>query len=325
MALQLGETWTLLQTRTGVAEYSTEQAHTGSYSVKLATPVYWPPSTPTPPDWIWGDQGRVRFFGQGETLSEVMHLSYWSYVATPAQGNDRIRPWIAIYLDDDGMYFRPDGLPDWEYYLQAEPVYATATHDAPGNLANLGAWEYWDAYDGAHPLHWISAEYFGRPYEAPHLQDYISGAAMDWLTRVGVIHYASIPYGDLEVISIDFRAGYGGTWNGFIGYVDDVTINEHIVSFESLDILESLKAEIGGVPDGDFKPPAADRKAALIDKINDVIAKIDAGDYKGAIMKLNMDIRPKLDADAKQSWLVIPHLELLAKIDTVVGILKGLL
>jgi len=90
-------------------------------------------------------------------------------------------------------------------------------------------------------------------------------------------------------------------------------------------LLEDLKAEINALPYGDFKPPATDRRAALIDKINDVIAKIDAGDYKGAIMKLNMDIRPKLDVNAKQTWLVQPHPELLAKIDTVVGILQGML
>jgi len=86
-----------------------------------------------------------------------------------------------------------------------------------------------------------------------------------------------------------------------------------------------LKDEINALPNEDFKPPAADRKAALIDKINDVIAKIVAGEYKGAIMKLLNDIRPKLDTTAKQTWLVVEHLELLEKIDAVVEILEGLL
>jgi len=90
-------------------------------------------------------------------------------------------------------------------------------------------------------------------------------------------------------------------------------------------LLEDLKDEIDALPDEDFKPPAADRKAALIDKINDVIAKIDAREYKGAIMKLRMDIGPKLDASAKQTWLVESHQELLTKIDTVVGILQDML
>jgi len=103
----------------------------------------------------------------------------------------------------------------------------------------------------------------------------------------------------------------------FLGFVDLAPLT-HI-------ILEDLKDEINALPDDHFKPPAADREAALIDKINDVIAKIDAGDCKGAIMKLLGDIRPKLDSGAKQSWLVEPHLELLAKVGTVVGILEGLL
>jgi len=95
--------------------------------------------------------------------------------------------------------------------------------------------------------------------------------------------------------------------------------------FEVYTMLEDLKTEIDDLTDEDFKPPAADRTAALIDKINEVIAKIDAGDYQGAMMKLLNDIRPKLDYSAKQAWLVTDHSELLGKIDAVVGILEDLL
>jgi len=95
--------------------------------------------------------------------------------------------------------------------------------------------------------------------------------------------------------------------------------------FEVYTTLEDLKTEIKDLSDDQFRPPAANRKAALIDKINEVIAKIDAGDYQGAIMKLSEDIRPKLDSNAKQSWLVEDHPELLDKIGTMVGILQGML
>ena len=107
-----------------------------------------------------------------------------------------------------------------------------------------------------------------------------------------------------------------------------VTINDYFENFGYTDAiagLEDLKTEIGDLSDTDFKPPAADREAALFDKINEVIAQIDAGDYQGAIMKLLSDIRPKLDFNAKQAWLVTDQSELLGKIDAVVGILEGLL
>jgi len=120
--------------------------------------------------------------------------------------------------------------------------------------------------------------------------------------------------------------GYGSPWVNTLAYVDDVTINDYSENFgvDPIAVLEDLKTEIDDVPDADFKPPAADRKAALNDKINDAIAKIIAGDYENAIKKLKGDIRPKLDSTAKQAWLVESHPELLDKIDIVVAILEGL-
>jgi len=100
------------------------------------------------------------------------------------------------------------------------------------------------------------------------------------------------------------------------------------ITYEVIDpiaLLEDLKDEIDELSDDDLKKPAAKRKVALLNKVDEVIAKVDAEDYEGAIMKLKKDIRPKLDINAKQTWLVVPHPELLTKIDAVVEILEGLL
>ena len=224
--MALGLTWTFQVSGTGVAEYSTEYAHTGTQSVKL--------TTTTTDDWA-----RIIFPGQGETLSQVLALSYWSYVTdvdTIAEPLARLRPWIGIYLDSDG------NLATWEYYLQAEPMYATATHDAPGNLGALGTWEYWDAYGGVHPLHWLSLESPDLPYDAPHLGDYIDGTAISYATAYhGTVSFASREYGSLTVQKIVFMVGYGYTWSDFVGYVDDVTINTQLVSFESPSIAVDIK------------------------------------------------------------------------------------
>ena len=216
----LGETWYLQigtgtggpGTGTGTAAYSYEQSYSGFRSVKL--------TTTTTDDWA-----RIVFPGDpGITLSSVTKLSYWSLV-TSAPGNDRLRPWVGIYLDDDG-----DGA--WDYYIQAEPVYTISPE--PGALPNHGTWEYWDAYDSTRPLRWVAYEVDpDLPYEAPTLQDYISGAAVNFLTaNHGYQSFASREYGSLTVIKIAFMAGYGSTWANFIGYVDDVTINDFTQSFD---------------------------------------------------------------------------------------------
>ena len=86
-------------------------------------------------------------------------------------------------------------------------------------------------------------------------------------------------------------------------------------------LLEDLKAEINALSAADLKKPAGDRKVALCDKIDDVIAKIIAGDYTGAVMKLEQDIKPKLDGISPPSWLTTAHPELVDKINSVIDYL----
>ena len=214
--MALGATWELQQGGTGVAEGSTEQAHDSFRSIKL--------TTVTTSDWA-----RVVFLGQGEKLSDITALSYWSYVAS-APVDSRVRPWIGIYLDSDG------DLSTWEYYLQAEPMYAYPAGAFPGSL---NTWEYWNTFDSEHPLRWLAYEAgtgFSSPdlpYEAPTLQDYITGAAVNYLTEAhGYQQFATREYGSLTIQKIVFMAGYGSTWAGFIGYVDDITINTITTTFE---------------------------------------------------------------------------------------------
>jgi len=208
----------LQQSGTGVAGWSTEQVHKGAYSVKLTTVTT-------------DDIARAYVTGEGKTLADIGSVSYWSYV-TAAPSYEFLRPWVGIYLELDPTrttleqwfadYYASNGK---AFYIQAEPVYAFATF--PGHL---NTWEQWgsDAClgDSLHPLRWEGLESPDLPYEAPTLQDYITGAAVSYTTPYhGVQSFASREYGTLTVVGIKFAAGYGGTWANFGGYVDDVMIS----------------------------------------------------------------------------------------------------
>jgi len=289
---------------TGFAELSSEQWYSFNRAVKMGTV-------------IGSDRANILFNG-GPQLNTIFALSYWGYTVQ-AGTFGQLAPWIAIYLHTESGKTLTDWFTDYDagspnvYFLQAEPYYTYYDHN--GVNPPLNTWMKWDAFDSAIPLEWESLESTGSPHGAPTLAQYVTGA---------IQYYSSREYGSLYIVAIRIRMGYGGPWVNTLAYVDDVTINDYFENFgvDAIAGLEDLKTEITDLPDGDFKSPAADREAALIGKINDVITKIDAGDYKGAIMKLLSDIKPKLDYSAKQAWLVEPHQELLDKIDTIV---EGLL
>jgi len=114
--------------------------------------------------------------------------------------------------------------------------------------------------------------------------------------------------------------------NEFIGFIDLTPMNPQnpdpvnpaIPPLEELQDDISLLSDDDGV---DLKNPAAERKAALLDKINEVIEKINEGNYKGAIKKLEKDIMPKFDNTAKQAWTT-HNSELLEKIEALIALLE---
>ena len=200
----------LQQRGSGVAGWSTGQVHKGVYSVSLTTVTT-------------DDYARAYITGEGKTLAQIGSVSYWSYVT--AAENIYVRPWVGIYLDANPTH---NTLEQWftdysahnntAFYIQAEPCYAD------GYLGDFDVWQYWDS-GGLHPLKWLGLESPDLPYEAPTLQDYINGVAMNYPTPYhGNQVFASREYGSLTVVGMKFMAGYGGTWANFAGYVDDVMI-----------------------------------------------------------------------------------------------------
>jgi hypothetical protein len=195
----------LQQSGTGVAGWSTEQVHKGTYSVKLTTVTT-------------DDYSRAYITGEGKTLADIGSVSYWSYVTSA--NNSYVRPWVGIYLDTNPTHNTLEQwFTDWHannntaFYIQAEPCYTDGYSDG------FNVWQYWDS-EGAHPLKWEGLESPDDPYKAPTLKDYINGNAMNYSGEA----FASREYGTLTVVGIKFMSGYGGTWANFAGFVDDVMI-----------------------------------------------------------------------------------------------------
>jgi len=90
-----------------------------------------------------------------------------------------------------------------------------------------------------------------------------------------------------------------------------------------LDELSILKLTIKGLPNFVFRQPkiSANLKRALINKIGDVIAKINAGNYTDAINKLKFDIRAHMDGDSTaEDWIIEPLTQhrFIAMIDNII-------
>ncbi|MCX6747175.1 MAG: MopE-related protein [Candidatus Pacearchaeota archaeon] len=180
---------------TGTAGWSSEQKYTGFYSVKMTT------TTIT-------DQGRATLPFSGH-LNDISSFSYWSYVVDGGL-YDQLAIWPSFYLDanDDGTY---------DYYIQCEPYYTYH----PGGTIPLNTWEQYNVMN----MKCESMEGPDCPHSAPTLADYISGAATSMTCPTPGVPFASREYGSLKIIKIDMRAGYGGPWAGFQGYIDSLDIN----------------------------------------------------------------------------------------------------
>jgi len=204
---------------TGTAALTTETSYSGLGSAKLTTTI--------------GDDdaGMVRFeFGPGElTLDNLTALSYWENVSARENPLD---VFIDIWLDFDG-----DGdadVDDYPGYMQAEPIYTVGA-------APLNTWTQIDAMN----LMWSTYAGPDWPYEAPTISDFQANAytsahtvMADWTNGTD--------FGPLSILRIDIRVGYGGTWDNFTGYTDDIVINDYTQGFDPTGSV-SLTAETSNI------------------------------------------------------------------------------
>jgi hypothetical protein len=200
---------------TGTAAPTTEKAHLGLGSAKLAT--------------ISGDdRGMVRFgFAPGQlTLDDLTTLSYWEYVSARENPLD---VFIDIWLD-----FNNDGVAtadDYPGYMQAEPYYTVGA-------APLNTWTPIDAMS----LKWSTYVGPDDPYDAPTIYDFQANASGPCVHGYTMTNWTNgVDFGPLSILRIDIRVGYGGTWANFTGYADDIGINGYTQGFETS---VSLTAEV---------------------------------------------------------------------------------
>ncbi len=223
--------YTLYTKDNGVATYSTDEYVSSPYSIELKT---------------IGTTDRAEIiFENGPQLKDIDELSYWSYTEKTSFGDfygGILRPYLSIYLheksgkDLDDWYSDVGSGSSEVYYIQAEPVYT----DILG--LSYQTWEEWDAFDDTDPLLWVGMESPDLPYYAPTLDDYIDGTAKDFPTPYwGNKAFASREYGNLYVVAIKVRAGYGGSWSNFHAYVDDVTIGDYDEDFGPIDVDIDIK------------------------------------------------------------------------------------
>lgn len=223
--------YTLNTVDSGIAEHSSEEYLSGPYSVKMTT-------TTT------SDVSEIVFDG-GPQLSEINALSYWTYTEQSIFGDfygGILRPKVGIYLHtqpgktlEEWKTDISSGSPD-VYLIWAEPFYTNPT------ALELETWEKWDAYDMSYPLLWMSLESPDYPFWAPALDDYITGAAVSYPTPFwGDQSFASREYGSLYIVAISIKAGEGGSWPDFIGYVDDVIINEDQMDFSPIAVSVDIR------------------------------------------------------------------------------------
>jgi len=187
---------------TGTAGWSNEQSHSNENSIKMTTITT-------------SDQGRAKLPFSGN-LGDITSFTYWSYVVNGGTEGQLVI-WDSFYLDENGD-------DTWDYYVQCEPYY---TYGSP----TLNTWQQYDVMNMKCQNYEIPTGIsLDCPHSSPTLAQYISGEAanMECPGHPEWGKFASREYGSLEVIKIDMRAGYGGPWTGFIGYIDDIKLNNDL-------------------------------------------------------------------------------------------------
>lgn len=192
--------YALITRESGTASISTEQFHSANSSLKFTTG-----------DAVDnGDVGMARFnFAPGDfQLDELTNLSYWEYVDSRENNLDIF---LDIWLDFDHNGIADAN--DYPGYMQAEPYYVSGA-------APLDTWTFIDGMS----LKWSTLVGPDDPYNAPTIAQLQANTVPTWTNGVD--------FGALDILRIDIRVGYGyPTWNNFIGYVDDITINSYVETF----------------------------------------------------------------------------------------------
>jgi len=161
---------------------------------------------------------RFEFAPDELTLDDLTALSYWEYVS--ARDNP-LDVFIDIWLDfnDDGVATTAD----YPGYMQAEPLYTVG--EAP-----LNTWTQIDAMN----LKWSTYVGPDDPYDAPTIAEFqanVSGPCVHGYTMTN--WNGGVDFGPMDILRIDIRVGYGGTWANFTGYADDIVINDYTQGFET--------------------------------------------------------------------------------------------
>jgi len=305
----------------GDASYSTK-AYAEWVSFKTECDNFRGCSAPIDPDeWI---NNMLTIYGYDESccMYEVAPYIYAAYVLGDTTWADEVAVACTTAGDSPDLVEMLDG-ETWDPGLAGALLFALQKLDPSAYAADIAVLTDWLKATQNPDGSWSDAG--GYTYQDTAWAIKGLAAVEEWEAAIdGADYLVSTQTTDSGIHKI------GGYWYfslyGYMVWVDAEDAQGLAqLSFNPIFRLEDLKTEINALTSGDLKPPVADRKVALIDKINEVIAKIVAGDYMGAIMKLEKDIKPKLDGVSKQTWAMYPLEDLLEKIDAVVGILKGLL
>ncbi len=173
----------------------------GSGSVRLSTG----PTGATPP--VGGKPTLATALFDGQNLSSITGLTYWTFVEQSAITHPHLAPAIKIQVDTDG-----NG--DRDTTLVFEPVYVLSTQ---GPVV-LNIWQDWDTLNG--PGWWNTAAVPGYPGGGSSYFTLAQFAA-DFPNAEIVTWHAGV-----EGAGFNFAAGQnsGGFWSDFIGYVDALDI-----------------------------------------------------------------------------------------------------
>ena len=188
---------------TGTVEWTTAQAHSGSYSAYL---MAWYPSTPTDSNEVY-----IHSFSEITTLNDLDSMSFWYY---RPDASDEIPPQIDIWLDTDGTYDMEAVSGDDNWLLGQIPLATTNNEWVEVPLSEIT----WIKAVGGSPVYGTGSAGL---------------AAAKAETNSGI--YATL--GNAPVVAIGVQAGSPATRDDLRTmeqkyYIDDIELNGVVYDFE---------------------------------------------------------------------------------------------